>query len=51
MYNKITKMLGMILCIVIVFTSIPMQGFAALAEEIGEIEQEIEIIEPDYNTG
>ncbi|MBQ8209156.1 MAG: LysM peptidoglycan-binding domain-containing protein [Clostridia bacterium] len=51
MYNKITKMLGMILCIVIVFTSIPMQGFAALAEEIGEIEQEIEIIEPDYSTG
>lgn len=51
MHKKITKLLGIILCIVIVFTSIPMQGFADLAEEIGEIEQEIEIIEPDYNTG
>lgn len=51
MQNKFTKMLGLVLCIVIVLTSAPLQGFAALAEEIGNIEHEVEIIEPDYSIG
>lgn len=51
MQNKFTKMLGLVLCIVIVLTSTPLQGFAALAEEISNIEHEVEIIEPDYSIG
>lgn len=51
MNKKITKILGVILCLTMLVTSVPLNGFVALAAELGETEKGVQIIEQDYTVG
>lgn len=51
MNKKFTRILGIILCFTMIITSVPLNGFAALADELSETEDEAVIVEQDYAVG